>query len=290
MQGEAIAFVEGVVVRPDLVFISALVGERTKVIQWRDGVCAHFIIDWPCTSLTACADPLAVYAMGPEGDIHVFAADGRRRETIAGPDRHGPLRAMRMIGGVNYAAGMQRQVARRHDSGAWELLGAPILNTDGIRGFNCIDGYSEQDIYAAGMAGELWRFDGAQWRQLASPSSMSLQRMVCAGDGRVYIVGQAGLIVAGRDTQWTVLDTGDERHDLWGCAWFDGHLYVASSSAVYQWTGSKLRACDIGATGRGCASFLMAGHGMLWSIGQRYIAYSRDGVRWTDVTNDAAAC
>lgn len=290
MHEEAMAFLEGVIVRPDLVFVSALVDEGTKVIRWRDGACAHFMIDWPTTSLTACADPLALYSMGPEGDIHVFAPGGRRRETIAGPDRHGPLRAMRMIEGINYAVGMQRQVFRRHDSGAWEPLGASILNTDGILGFNCLDGYSQQEIYAAGMAGEVWCFDGQQWQRLATPGTLVLHRMVCAGDGLVYIVGQGGLILAGRHAQWRVLDTGEQRQDLWGCAWFDGHLYVASNRGVYRWTGTALSPCDIGASGLGCASFLMAGHGMLWSIGQRHVAYSRDGERWTGVTNDAAAC
>jgi hypothetical protein len=283
-------FTRGVIVDPDLVFVGALDGKRTKLIQWLDGEFTHFRIPWPTTSITASADPLVLYSMGPDGDIHVFGDDGGHRETVDGPERHGLLRAMCMIGGVNIAVGMQRQVVRRNADGSWESIAASILNTDGIRGFNTLAAYSPQEIYVAGLAGEVWRFDGQQWQRLDVPTSLALQHIVCADDGLVYIVGQAGLILAGRDTRWTVLDTGKQIGDLWGCAWFDGHLYVASSRGVYKWTGAVLSACDIGATQEGSASYLMAGHGMLWSIGQRHVAYSRDGAQWTAVTDQANAC
>lgn len=283
-------FLEGVIVDPGLVFISALDGGSTRMIQWMDGECTHFTIGWPTTSMTASEAPLRLYSMGPEGDIHVFAGDVSSRETVAGPERHGPLRAMRMIGGRNHAAGMQRQVVRRNDDGTWEAIAAPILNTKGIRGFNSIDGFAPDEIYAAGLAGEVWRFDGQQWQQLDIPTTLALQHIVCAGDGLVYIVGQSGLIVAGRDTQWNVLDTGKQSADLWGCAWFGGQLYVASSRGIYAWTGGALRACDIGATREGSASFLMAGHGMLWSVGQRHVAYSHDGEQWVGITESARTC
>jgi hypothetical protein len=296
MNSGSITFAECAIVRRDLVFISAQVTElnaqgadHTKVIRWKNGALAHFMIDWATTSLSAQASPLTLLSMGLEGDIHVFQGANRGQEHIAGPDRIGPLRDMRNIAGTHYAVGMQRQVYKRRGDDDWVSIADTIRNRDGIKGFNSIDGYSPSELYAAGMDGELWMFDGDAWQALDTPTSVALQRIHCSEDGTVYVVGQVGVVLLGRRDQWACMDLGDFSEDLWGVHTFNGELFVASSKAVYQLHDGALEKASIGSEGTGSASFLAAADGVLWSVGNRHLAFTSDGKVWTVLDYDDAS-
>lgn len=296
MNNGAVTFLHCTIVRRDLVFISAQVTalnaqgiDHTKVLRWKNGAFAHFMIDWATTALSATGTPLSVLSMGLEGDIHVFQGAERRTETIVGPGRLGPLRDMRLISGSHYAVGMQRQAYRRHADGSWQSIAEAIGNHDGINSFDSIDGFSANEVYATGMDGALWAFDGQHWQTLQSPSSVALQRVHCSEDGRVYIVGQGGTLLCGRGAHWEVIALEEVHDDLWGVQTFKGMLFVASSTGVYRWAAGTLKRADIGTTGMGSASFLTAGDGVLWSVGHRHLAYTDDGEHWTSVDYDDAS-
>lgn len=296
MNNGAVTFSECTVIRRDLVFITAQIADlnrqgigHTKVIRWKNDAFAHFMIDWTTTAITSFSNPLALFCMGLDGDIHVFHAGTKSHEVITGPGDIGPLRDMRVIDGANYAAGMQRQVYRRSASGTWQSLSTPILNKGSIKGFNSIDGYSSNEIYAVGLDGEIWFFNGSQWHPIDSPTSVSLQRIHCCPSGRAYIVGQAGVVIVGRGDQWATLDLGDFSDDLWGVETLNGEVFVSSSKAVFKLVDESLELAPIGSEGIGSASFLSAGDGVLWSVGSRHLAFTIDGKYWTPVDyNDAA--
>lgn len=297
MNNGGVTFAECVVVRRDLVFISARIARldrdgvgHTKVLRWKDGVFAHFMVDWDTTCLSATTSPLRLLSMGPDGDIHVFEGGNRRRERIAGPDTIGPLRDMRLIAGDHYAVGMQRQVYRRHGDDDWRSIADGIRNRNGIKGFNSIDGFGADELYAAGLDGELWRFDGSDWQQLETPTSFALQHVHCGDDGRVHVVGQGGVVLCGRHDRWKAVETGDFSTDLWGAQTLDGVLFVASCDAVHRVGVGGVGRVDIGAEGRNAASFLAAGDGVLWSVGERHLAYTIDGERWTTVDYENDDC
>lgn len=296
MNNRAVTFSECTVIRKDLVFITAQITDlnnqdigHTKVIRWKNGAFAHFMIDWTATAITAFASPMTLFCMGLDGDIHVFQGGAKTHESITGPRETGPLRDMRVIAGSNYVAGMQRQVYRRSSSGDWLPLSAPILNRGGIKGFNSIDGYSANEIYAVGLDGEIWLFNGAQWQPIDSPTSVALQRVHCAPNGKTYIVGQAGVVLAGREDRWEVIDLGDFSDDLWGVESLNDDVFVSSSKAVFKLADERLEQAAIGSDGIGSASFLSAGDGVLWSVGNRHLAFTSDGKNWTPVDyNDPA--
>lgn len=302
MNNGSVTFAGCVVVRRDLVFVSARIARleregvgHTKVLRWKAGAFAHFMVDWDTTCLAATAPPqgppsMTLLSMGPDGDIHVFEGARRRRERIAGPDRIGPLRDMRLIAGEHYAVGMQRQVYRRHGDDDWRSIADGIRNRDGIKGFDSIDGFAADELYAAGLDGELWRFDGRDWRQLEIPVSSALQHVHCDGDGRVHVVGQGGVILRGRHDRWETVGTGGLGADLWGAQTFNGALFVASSDAVHRIGEGAAQRVDIGADGRGAASCLAAGDGVLWSVGERHLAYTSDGTDWTTVDYEDDDC
>ncbi|MCV4592615.1 hypothetical protein OFC51_26410, partial [Escherichia coli] len=67
---------------------------------------------------------------------------------------------------------------------------------------SCVDGFSENDIYAAGGKGDVWNFDGDEWRQIHFPSNMLIESICCGQDGYVYIGAQSGTVFKGRKDQW----------------------------------------------------------------------------------------
>ncbi len=53
-------------------------------------------------------------------------------------------------------------------------------------GFEAIDGYSSEALYAVGWAGEVWKFDGAKWSQAPKLTDAVLTAVCCAPDNVVY--------------------------------------------------------------------------------------------------------
>lgn len=291
-----VTFSRCTIVRRDLVFVSASITaldrrglDHTKVLRWKNGAFAHFMIDWACTAMAASSQPLTLLSMGINGEIHVFEGAERRLEKIDGPDTIGPLRDMRRIAGSYYAVGMQRQAYKRTAEGRWHAIADATGNIASIKSFESIDGFSDSEIYSVGMDGEIWLFDGRNWRPLESPTPVALHWVHCGEDGRVYIVGQLGVALVGRGAHWEFIELGDLRDDLWGVQHFAGKLYVASSKAVYLMHDGQPRKLDLGAEGTGCAGFLTAADGVMWSVGNRHLAYTRDGESWTGVDYDDAS-
>jgi hypothetical protein len=53
-------------------------------------------------------------------------------------------------------------------------------------GFEDVDGFSAQDVYLVGKAGDVWHFDVQTARPLDFPSNVSLYCVCCGGDGKTY--------------------------------------------------------------------------------------------------------
>jgi hypothetical protein len=120
------------------------------------------------------------------------------------------VRRVTAIGDNIFAAGMGRSVIRRIQRGTWIEFGPGTTDADQdkVIGFEGIDGFSPDDIYVAGWRGEIWRWSGAAWRQIDSPTNANLNALVCSADGFVFAVGDDGTMVRGAGELWDVVDTG----------------------------------------------------------------------------------
>ncbi len=58
---------------------------------------------------------------------------------------------------------MKRQVYRRGGERRWTDMSAPFPKPRETAGFEAIDGYSSNEIYAVGWSGEIWQFNGKKW-------------------------------------------------------------------------------------------------------------------------------
>ena len=213
------------------------------------------------------------------GDGQVFTYVGGQEGSEKISDAF-DLRACAAIDGHAYACGMNREVFRRAGEGKWTAMHAPAAEGDDeVAGFEAIDGFGADDIYAVGWEGELWHWQGSAWAQGPSPVNVVLSGVCCAGDGNVYACGQAGTLLRGRGQDWEVLETEGLMDDFWDLRWFMGRLYVASMSALYELQGDALVPVDFGRDAPDSCYKLTDAEGVLWSVGQQNIC-SFDGAAW----------
>lgn len=248
-------------------------------------------VRWAALRCAAEPGPAArVFLLGTGGEILTYVRGTKPTEERIdeeGVRQRGPMRDLRWIGTHLYACGMSRQVYRREGPGQWSRADAGTVQALGdmqVAGFNAIDGLSEDDLWAVGFGGEIWRRKAGRWRPLASPTNVVLTRVRAIRPDLAYAVGQRGVLLQGKGDAWTTIDHGAMEEDLWAVEWFKDQLWVASAKGLYRLTDlGRLREVDLG-LGEGRTHYdLHANDGLLWSVGPKHLAWTEDGVRWNDV-------
>jgi hypothetical protein len=247
-------------------------------------------VKWRAAGVGVTKHPLVqMVAVGEFGDALLIGSGDRHEEKITAGKKstadRGPLRGVRCIGDNIYVVGMDRQAYRREGANSWATIEQGLPSTgegSPVVGFEAVDGFDERDIYAVGWKGEIWRFDGARWDRVDSPTNAVLVDVCCAGDGNVYACGRNGLLVIGRAGGWRVHEQQGFSEDLWSVAWFDGKLYAASMDTVYVLENRQLIVVDMGKDGARTCYDLAVGPGRMWSIGAKDVM-AFDGRSWTRI-------
>jgi hypothetical protein len=199
-----------------------------------------------------------------------------------GPRGRGWIRDMRRIDGHLYAVGMSRQAYMRDDGGAWHHIDADILSKPGeMVGLNAIDGFSRKEIYAVGLKGEIWRYTGARWFPVPSPTNVMLRAVRCIGE-HVYIAGGSGVLLRGRMGNFKVLAMQRDEENLEAIDVLGDKIYVASMRKLYRLDGASLREVNT-KLGEITAGSLSSGDGVLWSVGAKHLVWTDDGKKWNQV-------
>jgi len=153
----------------------------------------------------------------------------------------GSLRSMASIDHVIYACGMARSVLRRKGPDAWDEIGPGTTKADDglVVGFEDLDGFSADDMYAVGWLGEIWHRRKGKWKRLDSPVSANLNAVCCAPDEKVYVVGDDGAMLRGRNDEWEVLVT-EGVGNLMDVAFFGNTVYVVTDFQILKLQGDTL--------------------------------------------------
>lgn len=243
----------------------------------------------------ALADPTEVAPSRPS-DVTLVSVDGGWRrsgsarplevgvidDTPDGPQNRGWIRGVRRVGHRLYAVGMSRQAYVR-DVDAWRRIDAGLLAPPGeTSGLNSIDGFSDQELYAVGLGGEIWRYDGARWHSIDSPTNVQLHDVRRVGD-HVYIAGGSGVLLRGRGDVFAVVATEASQANLYAVEGFGDAVYVASLTAIYRLEADRLEKVRTGLRGAFTAGSLHAADGQLLSVGAKHILTTIDGVTWTQL-------
>ena len=151
------------------------------------------------------------------------------------------VRSVATIDDAVYAVGMKRQVYKRIGSGRWEAIDRGVVyhGDETAIGFNAIDGFDSDDIYAVGLNGEIWHRREDEWREVHSPTNVHLHSTCCAPSGQVYVGGRSGVFMRGRDDTWDCFDL-DTEETIWDFCWFKHRLYMIVGKAIYKWTSESI--------------------------------------------------
>ncbi len=181
---------------------------------WRHIDLPNFTTVSICSSIKAIGDRRKYVILLKNGEISVYWPDGASTENIAeaGVDKelpiYGYLNYLKEINGVLYACGGGGQIYKRGKNG-WHDIAENLrkqsptpkanlaLNTLKIGDdISDIDGYSEDDLYAAGRDG-IYHFDGRLWSKVDISTDEILMIIFCAPDGVIWACGFNGAILRG---------------------------------------------------------------------------------------------
>lgn len=187
---------------------------------------------------------------------------------------------MKCINGYTYAVCAYRKIYKRVREGLWELFAdlPEITETMGM-GFNDLDAFSENDMYAVGGRGDVWHYNGKLWKQLGFPTNAQLGTVTCAPDGNVYVSGEGGSLWIGRNAVWKRVHEGHSSV-LWNDAlWFDGKLWLSSDYQLRIWDGKEMHAPQVQGKPIPAYGHMDVWDGLLVVAGPDF-AYGLDGLEW----------
>jgi hypothetical protein len=190
----------------------------------------------------------------------------------------GPITKVKTIGFHAYACGLSRTLAKRDSSGTWlahhkKIPSPKEKSWEVIGGFYDVDGFSETDIYAVGGQGDVWQFNGGDWRKCAFPSNIALHTVCCGADGSVYITGSMGKTFIGRNDQWKVIAEPGISIPFKDTVWYQDRLWGTNDYGVWGIKNGEMQLADIPGSTRLCSGYLSARDGILLIAGHGGAAF-----------------
>jgi hypothetical protein len=244
--------------------------------------------------LTRCGVSRSPIAQGlvlsNNGDVYATGSGQSAMEKVA-PGGGASVTKARCIGGRAYTVGLGRDVYRRVDVGRWERLadGLPVLDPGTLNagamlelGFEDIDGFGEDDIYAVGGHRDVWHYDGRAWKSCRFADDWPLFRVCCAGDGQVYISGEGGRLYRGRGDDWKRVWDSELSVPYNDAVWFQDKLWLAGDYAFDQWTGREMVPVHHDGKRVNARGHMDVGDGVLM-IAEHDTVRLFDGERWRDI-------
>jgi hypothetical protein len=209
------------------------------IIYEEDAIVDHDIFPAEITSLLELQinGEAVMAALAIDGTLYLRRLSGDMETghidtALGGPsdDRH--MSTMRIIGNQIYACGMGRIV---YSANVWELkwerLDENIRIPFGIyeiAGFRDITGRGADDLFACGLAGELWHFDGTRWTREQLPTNVNLTSAAVRTNGEILIGGSRGTIFAGDHNSWRLLDWDDAKGRVTSIACCEEQSFAAT--------------------------------------------------------------
>lgn len=100
-----------------------------------------------------------------------------------------------------------------------------------LRAFTCIDGFSENDLYAGGENGFLWHYDGKAWNAVDLPTSMNITSIICSTDGVLYLSSKNdSYIIVGQKNSFETIKVP---HSFTSSVWFKDKIYFTDGNKLY---------------------------------------------------------
>lgn len=257
------------------------VADQWAARDWHDVTGIHgCVARKPADRWIFIADPGEVYVLGDGDD------DDEKSITSKKPAFFTSLRCI--AGGHAYAVGVGREVYRRTAPDKWqrlttEELTKPLKGNFENAGFDDIDGFAEDDLYACGPQGNLWHFDGKHWTQEEVPTNTAFGKILCAPDGQVYLTTDGHDVWVGRKGRWNPIriDLGADEF-FQEIVHYQDFVIVSTDEGLYEISTGEPRALPIGQPPMSNFAHLDSGDGILVVAGVDE-AFFYDGFRWKKI-------
>ncbi len=179
-------------------------------------------------------------ALSDWGEVRLFESEEtiiEERIAVA----HGPLRNVAAIAGGIFACGADQQVYLREGAGVWRDIGpGDAARADfPANHLEMIDGFAPDELYAAGRAGVVWWYDGAEWTPVSCPTNLAFYAVHCGQDDKVYLSGQGGIVAVGRRDSFELFTPPEPLPDIWGVTHWAGMLRMAAFRNLFVWDGER---------------------------------------------------
>jgi hypothetical protein len=261
--------------------------DEFRVLQYKSGEWFVKTPDWPVVSICGIERSnknFEVIALGMDGELLIGVPGGFSEsdlQKLTGiSSAIGPMRDIRIVSDDVFAAGMGRQVFRRAND-QWALISSPIHSAkDEIAGFNSIHGRTPNAVFAVGFEGEIWFYNGNDWKQLDSATSVVLHRVVVAPNGFAIICGAAGVLLQANSEQAITIKNEATEDNLYGLTVFKEKVFVSSMTELFELTDEGLQPVSVGLEGPLSFGHLEANDKYIWSVGAQHLLRSEDGVAW----------
>lgn len=257
----------------------------TRVFRWTGKWDNYYVLGVSAGICAVRTSPPEILTLCADGRVQRAAPDGQSYENLVDeiPSKHGLLRDIRHIGDSIYATGFGRQVYVRSAQRTWQRCDQGVVEdpkAESLSGFESIDGFDENEIYAVGNQGEIWCRRERRWQKIESLTNVILENVLCAPDGMVYASGQLGILLRGRLNRWEIIEHELTEDTFWDMTWFDNRLWLSTTQALYSFANDKLERIDTGLCAGQTFRYLDATQDCLWSSGERHLA-AFDGRAWT---------
>ncbi len=198
----------------------------------------------------------------------------------------GGIKRLKSFGSELIAGNTARQIFKRKGAGQWELIGPPMPDTENNDiSFDDFDQFNPDDMYAVGNPGDVWHFNGTDWRRCSFPSNWGLSAVCCAPDGNVYIAAST-VIYRGLGNKWQRLRTKDQiTLPIKDLAWYEGQLWATNDYGFWALQGDHLVPADVPSGVKVCSGNLAVRDGVMLLAGYGGAAFKRDG-QWTEIFHD----
>lgn len=257
----------------------------SHIIQWEpEGWGNGGEVRWRTAGVAIAKHPLEQFiVVGEFGNVLLIGNGDRHEEIITGSTDRGPLRGVRCIDDEILVVGMNRQVYKRIDAHQWITFDEGIDRPEDVTGFESINGFNRDSLYAVGWDGEIWHCSNGKWFREKSIVDTVLVDVCCADDGFTYACGRNGVLIRGKNGHWESLSQNNFTESLWSLAWFDGKLYASSMENVFVLQDNNtLSAVYMGEDRAETCYKLATGAGLMWSVGAKDVMCF-DGNSWTRV-------
>lgn len=262
---------------------------HTNVVHWDGRIDDIRTLEWSAVSACYATQPLKeVIVVGLEGEILAGPYGAMQEEDpidieSSSGGKVGHLRAVRTVAGRAYVVGMDRQVYRREAPNSWVPLDDNLpASKNQVVGFEAVTGFSGNEIYAMGWKGEIWRFNGASWEAVSSPTNLILMATTTVNDTVVYAAGQGGVLLKGRLGSWDVIEHKKTQQYIWSLISFKDKLYMATRELLFYCSDDQFDVVEFGEDIPFSFYHLSEARGRLWSFGQKDVM-TFDGDQWTRI-------